>query len=140
MGLLRKRVGFESQEEFEQYVRERCGADKAEEIIEHERAHLDKARELGYQAKYGVEVSRLNPNKVYNFFVYGAFVYNKKHLKEVCLAPKKPSIGDLLIVTGFDKIPGRLVLEIFLSKCGLKDEKEVMARVRSKLEEVAYQK
>jgi|SRR3989344_1600819 len=72
--------------------------------LKHEKPHLDKARELGYEAKYRIKFEIENDG-LEVVVAYSGHVdincngkdINPKHLREIALATPNPSHRDLLI-------------------------------------------
>ncbi|MEK9185111.1 MAG: hypothetical protein AAB866_03045 [Patescibacteria group bacterium] len=98
------KIEFDDEEKLREFLRKCWRSDPwwDEEIIEHERAHFDKAKELGYNPRYLVEYiqgTNHEDDGIYQFIQ--AFVKHSsvsdKDLLAICLAPKDLSKGDIRI-------------------------------------------
>jgi hypothetical protein len=65
-------------------------------IIEHEKAHFEKAKEIGYQAIYLLRIrKKRNGIETYQPGVYPIGDLTPKGHRTICLAPEDPSSEDL---------------------------------------------
>jgi hypothetical protein len=81
------------------YIRHKFGEEKAKIVIEHERAHLDKLIELGYE-KNIIDYRITDRNGEYDISIY----FTNEGMPErdfylICLAPEVPSRADFLEVS-----------------------------------------
>lgn len=89
---------FDNYQEFMHHVRTLPVSRRAQnEMLEHEKAHLETAARLGYGGEYQLdEITLANGHREYQpaFMLYGE-VENPEHIRAIIMAPKHPSESDL---------------------------------------------
>lgn len=88
---------FDDYKEFEHYVRLLpMSIYNQTEMLEHERAHIETARRLGYTGKYQIEEQ--TPDRGFKkyraAFLLDENVTNPEHIEAILMAPKNPSESD----------------------------------------------
>lgn len=90
---------FETHEAYIAWLKKTSEARKAKEIADHERAHVEMARSLGYDAVYATQVFSSDPLVPFAFYTdFRGTEPTDEHLITICLAPDKPSLGDQTLV------------------------------------------
>ncbi|MDP2947600.1 MAG: hypothetical protein Q8N88_05790 [Nanoarchaeota archaeon] len=79
------------------------------EVIAHEKAHLNRARELGYQAEYCIIIT--DPNRLTfrpSIHIYGDLKPSDNDMKKILSAPSNPSDWDATRLNSLERVAGTL--------------------------------
>lgn len=85
-------------ERYVNYLREiNVSEQEIEDKVNHEKAHFEKARELGYDFVYNLNISHDagDLHKISNEVVFNGRLPIPEHMIQILLAPEKPSESDL---------------------------------------------
>ena len=89
-------IVFDNEEDFIKYLRDcpqKPSEDYIKETVEHERAHLQMAISLGYDAKYSIRI--VDEFEKYPTIYISDKEISKKDLVKIIMAPKIPSKNDV---------------------------------------------
>lgn len=95
---------FKTDDGFMKFVKklEMIPIQKREDIIRHEKAHVNLARKLGYEIIYKCYIEEdyeTMKSKLLSCETNLEFIKNPNHLRAICLAPENPSHSDKMMAT-----------------------------------------
>jgi hypothetical protein len=101
---------FNTPENFKKALEEIVSQRQVEELFEHENAHYEKARELGYDASFIIEeIWERKSKKILCSICLDNVIYGTvppEHLIAIALAPKNPSKRDYMVAEEYSLFGG----------------------------------